>query len=105
MARSSVNHLRKVPAEVRGLSVEPLLAGVTLDLTGIDWCIVVDNAFDVATAAVFGISRQLPSHFLNLPDVRSIRCVYGYSMAVSGDALSSLGHVDNLARFQPIGCS
>ncbi len=33
-------HLRRVPAAVRFLSVEPLLGPVELDLAGIDWCIV-----------------------------------------------------------------
>lgn len=40
MAGSAINHLRKVPARIRGLSVEPLLEPVTLDLAGIDWVIV-----------------------------------------------------------------
>jgi len=39
MARA-VDHLRGVPAKVRGLSVEPLLEAVDIDLAGIDWLIV-----------------------------------------------------------------
>ena len=39
--RERVDHLREVPAAVRFLSCEPLLAGLPgLDLTGIDWMIV-----------------------------------------------------------------
>jgi protein gp37 len=38
---SRIDHLREVPAVVRFLSIEPLLEDVgTLDLRGIDWCIV-----------------------------------------------------------------
>ena len=33
-------HLRRVPAAVRFLSVEPLLGPVELDFDGVDWCIV-----------------------------------------------------------------
>lgn len=36
----AVDHLRRVPARVRGLSVEPLIERVHFDLTGIDWVIV-----------------------------------------------------------------
>ncbi|HPA20386.1 MAG TPA: DUF5131 family protein [Verrucomicrobiae bacterium] len=39
MARA-VDDLRKVPARLRGLSVEPLLERVQIDLTGIGWAIV-----------------------------------------------------------------
>ena len=36
-----INHLRRVPAAVRFLSIEPLLGAIEdLDLTGIDWVIV-----------------------------------------------------------------
>ena len=35
-----VDHLRRVPAAVRFLSIEPLLGPVDLDLTGMDWVIV-----------------------------------------------------------------
>ena len=35
-----VEQLLKVPAKIRGLSVEPLWEKVTLPLKGIDWCIV-----------------------------------------------------------------
>lgn len=38
--RSRIDQLRKVPAMFRGLSVEPLVESVELDLTGIDWVIV-----------------------------------------------------------------
>lgn len=34
-----LNHLRRVPAAVRFVSAEPLLASLTLDLEGIDWLI------------------------------------------------------------------
>jgi len=37
---SRIEHLRKVRAKIKGLSVEPLWDAVTLDLTGIDWLIV-----------------------------------------------------------------
>lgn len=40
MAKTAVDQLRKVPARIRGLSVEPLWEGVELDLSGIDWVIV-----------------------------------------------------------------
>lgn len=36
----AVDKLREVPAKVRGLSVEPLIEPVQIDLTGIDWLIV-----------------------------------------------------------------
>lgn len=36
---SRVKNLRQVPAQVRFLSVEPMLGPVTLDLAGIDWVI------------------------------------------------------------------
>ncbi|MDB6035318.1 MAG: Bacteriophage protein gp37 [Verrucomicrobiales bacterium] len=35
-----IGQLRKVPSRLRGLSVEPLLGPVKLDLSGIDWVIV-----------------------------------------------------------------
>lgn len=38
--RSRIGQLRKVPAKLRGLSVEPLVESVDLDLSGIDWLIV-----------------------------------------------------------------
>lgn len=38
--RSRVDQLRKVPARFRGLSVEPLIESVHIDLEGIDWLIV-----------------------------------------------------------------
>ena len=38
--RSRIDDLRKVPAKLRGLSVEPLIEEVSLDLDGIDWVIV-----------------------------------------------------------------
>ncbi|MGJ8641831.1 MAG: DUF5131 family protein [Luteolibacter sp.] len=38
--RSRIDELKGVPAAVRGLSVEPLVEDVTLDLDGIDWVIV-----------------------------------------------------------------
>lgn len=40
MAKSAIKCLQRVPAPVRGLSVEPLLGPVKLDLEGIDWVIV-----------------------------------------------------------------
>jgi protein gp37 len=40
MASAAVAALRKVPAPVRGLSIEPLVEDVELDFTGIDWAIV-----------------------------------------------------------------
>lgn len=39
MARA-VDHLRRVPAKIRGISAEPLIEPVDLDLAGIDWLIV-----------------------------------------------------------------
>ena len=38
--RSRVDQLRKVPARLRGLSVEPLIESVHMDLEGIDWLVV-----------------------------------------------------------------
>ncbi|MDA7880905.1 phage Gp37/Gp68 family protein [Akkermansiaceae bacterium] len=38
--RNRIGDLRKVPAKIRGLSVEPLIEPVKLDLDGIDWVIV-----------------------------------------------------------------
>ncbi|MGJ8643328.1 MAG: DUF5131 family protein [Luteolibacter sp.] len=38
--RRRIDELRDVPATIRGLSVEPLVEDVTLDLEGIDWLIV-----------------------------------------------------------------
>jgi len=38
--RSRIDELRKVPAKLRGLSVEPLVEPVEVDLAGIDWLIV-----------------------------------------------------------------
>ena len=38
--RSRIDQLRRVPAKLRGLSVEPLIESVELDLDGIDWVIV-----------------------------------------------------------------
>ncbi len=38
--RSRIDQLRKVPARFRGLSVEPLVESVDLDLTHVDWLIV-----------------------------------------------------------------
>ena len=35
-----IDSLRKLRAKIKGLSVEPLWEAVTLNLTGIDWCIV-----------------------------------------------------------------
>lgn len=35
-----VKHLKMIPAKAWGLSVEPLRESITLDLAGIDWCIV-----------------------------------------------------------------
>ena len=35
-----VKHLKRIPAEVRGLSVEPLWEEVEVDLDGVDWIIV-----------------------------------------------------------------
>jgi protein gp37 len=34
------DHLRRVPAAVRFVSIEPLLSPVALDFAGLDWCIV-----------------------------------------------------------------
>lgn len=39
-AKELLPHLRRVPAKVRFLSVEPLLEAVQLDLAGVDWVIV-----------------------------------------------------------------
>lgn len=36
----AVDHLREVPAKVRGISVEPLIERVEIDIAGIDWLIV-----------------------------------------------------------------
>ena len=38
--RTRIDELRRVPAKLRGLSVEPLVESVELDLAGIDWVIV-----------------------------------------------------------------
>lgn len=38
--RNRIDELRQVPARLRGLSVEPLIESVELDLDGIDWVIV-----------------------------------------------------------------
>lgn len=38
--RSRIDDIRKVPAKLRGLSVEPLVESVELNLTNIDWLIV-----------------------------------------------------------------
>lgn len=54
--RSRINQLRQVPAKLRGLSVEPLVEPVELDLAGIDWLIVggesggYPRAFDIEWA-------------------------------------------------------
>jgi hypothetical protein len=51
-----VKHLKRIPAKVRGLSVEPLWEEVNLDLDGIDWVIVGGESgktaklFDIAWA-------------------------------------------------------
>ncbi len=51
-----VKHLKKIPAKVRGLSVEPLWEEVDIDLDGIDWVIAggesesEDRPFDLAWA-------------------------------------------------------
>jgi protein gp37 len=37
---SRIDDLRKVPAAIRFLSIEPLLGPLVLDLTGVDWVIV-----------------------------------------------------------------
>jgi protein gp37 len=39
-AAKGIDQLRKLRAKIKGLSVEPLWEEVSLDLTGIDWCIV-----------------------------------------------------------------
>ena len=46
--RSRIDKLRKVPSKLRGLSVEPLVESVELDLTGIDWLIVGGESGDHA---------------------------------------------------------
>lgn len=52
----AIDHLREVPAKVRGLSVEPLIEPVDIDLAGIDWLIVGGESgtharpFDIAWA-------------------------------------------------------
>lgn len=57
-----INHLRKIPAAVRGLSVEPLLEPVELNLEGVHWVIVGGESgsyarpFDLAWAR--DIARQ-----------------------------------------------
>jgi protein gp37 len=57
-----IDHLRKIPAAVRGLSIEPLLEPVELDLDGVGWVIVGGESgsyarpFDLAWAR--DIARQ-----------------------------------------------
>ncbi len=46
--RSRIDELRKVPAKLRGLSVEPLVESVDLDLADIDWLIVGGESGDYA---------------------------------------------------------
>lgn len=46
---SRVDHLRRIPATLRGLSLEPLLEPVDLDLRGIDW-LIVGGGSDVLAA-------------------------------------------------------
>lgn len=54
--RSRIDQLRKVPARLRGLSVEPLIESIQLDLDGIDWVIVggesgnLSRVFDIEWA-------------------------------------------------------
>ncbi|WP_050025442.1 DUF5131 family protein [Verrucomicrobium sp. BvORR034] len=58
VAGSAINHLRRVPARIRGLSVEPLLEPMALDLVDIDWVIVggesghYSRAFDLDRARI-----------------------------------------------------
>ena len=58
-----IEHLRKVPAEIRFLSMEPLLTSVpNMDLTGIDWVIVGGESGtgsrDIKKAWVHDIRKQ-----------------------------------------------
>ncbi len=46
--RTRINELRRVPAKLRGLSVEPLVEPVELNLTEIDWLIVGGESGDYA---------------------------------------------------------
>lgn len=46
--RSRIDDLRQVPARLRGLSVEPLVESVGLDISGIDWLIAGGESGDYA---------------------------------------------------------
>jgi protein gp37 len=90
-----IDDLRKVRAKLKGLSVEPLWEAVTLNLTGIDWCIVGgesgarENAelFDLAWArslrdqcAKAGVSfflKQLGSNVVSLGQPQKYRHLHG----------------------------
>ncbi|HPA20603.1 MAG TPA: DUF5131 family protein [Verrucomicrobiae bacterium] len=58
MARA-VDHLRRVPAAMRALSVEPLIEPVKIDLRGIDWVIVGGESGTSARPFDLAWARQL----------------------------------------------
>lgn len=58
---SRIADLRKVPAKVRGLSIEPLREDVTLDLQGIDWAIVGGESGKLARPFDLDWARSIQS--------------------------------------------
>lgn len=57
--RSRIDQLRKVPAKLRGLSVEPLVESVELELSGIDWLIVGGESGGYPREFEIGWARSL----------------------------------------------
>ncbi len=57
-----VKHLKRIPAKVRGLSVEPLWESVELDLDGIDWVIVGGESGGHAKVFDLAWVRDLRDH-------------------------------------------
>ena len=60
-----VKHLKRIPAKVRGLSVEPLWEEVDLDLEGIDWVIVGGESGKSAKPFDIAWARALRDQCLN----------------------------------------